>query len=190
MGRLTIGGESAYGATIPWPSMPPSRSLRPSRPTEPQGTAWDVANAALFLASDEANFITGVALPVDGGALVRVGAAPTTACMRRCSAIQIVFPPSPRCQLPTRGLRPTRCGSASISQWSWMAPSRCLSSLRPALAQSQYAGAGRMTFAVPRPRPAFGFDSVAGQPRAKRRDKHRAHPIGTAWNGIGLGVDQ
>jgi NAD(P)-dependent dehydrogenase (short-subunit alcohol dehydrogenase family) len=37
------------------------------------GTAWDVANAALFLASDEANFITGVALPVDGGALVRVG---------------------------------------------------------------------------------------------------------------------
>ncbi|HEY0419341.1 MAG TPA: SDR family NAD(P)-dependent oxidoreductase [Acetobacteraceae bacterium] len=35
------------------------------------GTAWDVANAALFLASDEANFITGVELPVDGGALVR-----------------------------------------------------------------------------------------------------------------------
>jgi NAD(P)-dependent dehydrogenase (short-subunit alcohol dehydrogenase family) len=37
------------------------------------GTGWDVANAALFLASDEANFITGVALPVDGGALVKVG---------------------------------------------------------------------------------------------------------------------
>jgi NAD(P)-dependent dehydrogenase (short-subunit alcohol dehydrogenase family) len=37
------------------------------------GTAWDVANAALFLASDEASFITGVSLPVDGGALVRVG---------------------------------------------------------------------------------------------------------------------
>src|SRR6266436_991782 len=37
------------------------------------GTAWDVANAALFLASDEASFITGVALPVDGGALVRIG---------------------------------------------------------------------------------------------------------------------
>lgn len=37
------------------------------------GTCWDVANAALFLASDEANFITGVALPVDGGALVRIG---------------------------------------------------------------------------------------------------------------------
>jgi NAD(P)-dependent dehydrogenase (short-subunit alcohol dehydrogenase family) len=30
-------------------------------------TARDVANAALFLASDEASFITGAALPVDGG---------------------------------------------------------------------------------------------------------------------------
>ena len=38
-----------------------------------QGSAWDIANAALFLASDEANFITGVALPVDGGALVQIG---------------------------------------------------------------------------------------------------------------------
>jgi len=37
------------------------------------GSAWDVANAALFLASDEANFITGAALPVDGGALVNIG---------------------------------------------------------------------------------------------------------------------
>ena len=32
-----------------------------------QGDAWDVAWAAVFLASDEARFITGVALPVDGG---------------------------------------------------------------------------------------------------------------------------
>lgn len=31
------------------------------------GTAWDIANAAVFLASDEAQFITGVCLPVDGG---------------------------------------------------------------------------------------------------------------------------
>lgn len=37
------------------------------------GTGWDVANAALFLASDEAGFITGAALPVDGGSSVRVG---------------------------------------------------------------------------------------------------------------------
>lgn len=37
------------------------------------GTAWDVAHAALFLASDEADFITGACLPVDGGALARIG---------------------------------------------------------------------------------------------------------------------
>jgi NAD(P)-dependent dehydrogenase (short-subunit alcohol dehydrogenase family) len=37
------------------------------------GTAWDVAYAALFLASDEARFITGVLLPVDGGQSARIG---------------------------------------------------------------------------------------------------------------------
>lgn len=37
------------------------------------GSAWDVANAALFLASDEAQFITGVALPVDGGQSAKIG---------------------------------------------------------------------------------------------------------------------
>jgi len=37
------------------------------------GSAWDVANAALFLASDEAGFITGVNLPVDGGQSARIG---------------------------------------------------------------------------------------------------------------------
>jgi len=31
------------------------------------GDAWDVAQAALFLASDDAKYITGVLLPVDGG---------------------------------------------------------------------------------------------------------------------------
>ena len=31
------------------------------------GSAWDVANAALFLASDLAKYITGAVLPVDGG---------------------------------------------------------------------------------------------------------------------------
>lgn len=37
------------------------------------GTAWDVANAALFLASDEAKHVTGVALLVDGGLALKVG---------------------------------------------------------------------------------------------------------------------
>ena len=37
------------------------------------GTGWDVAHAALFLASDEARFVTGVLLPVDGGQRLRRG---------------------------------------------------------------------------------------------------------------------
>jgi len=37
------------------------------------GTAWDTAYAALFLASDEAGFVTGVLLPVDGGMSSRIG---------------------------------------------------------------------------------------------------------------------
>jgi len=37
------------------------------------GTGWDVAWASVFLHSDEAQFITGAVLPVDGGQLARVG---------------------------------------------------------------------------------------------------------------------
>ncbi|MFV0523895.1 MAG: SDR family NAD(P)-dependent oxidoreductase [Acidimicrobiales bacterium] len=37
------------------------------------GSAWDVANAALFLSSDEARFITGIVLAVDGGQTARIG---------------------------------------------------------------------------------------------------------------------
>jgi NAD(P)-dependent dehydrogenase (short-subunit alcohol dehydrogenase family) len=37
------------------------------------GTGWDTANAPLFLASDEAAFITGAILPVDGGMSIRIG---------------------------------------------------------------------------------------------------------------------
>lgn len=37
------------------------------------GTGWDIAQASLFLASDEAQFITGVVLPVDGGMSARIG---------------------------------------------------------------------------------------------------------------------
>jgi len=38
-----------------------------------QGTGWDTAYAALFLASEEARFITGVLLAVDGGQTARIG---------------------------------------------------------------------------------------------------------------------
>ena len=37
------------------------------------GSGWDTGYAALFLASEEAKFVTGVLLPVDGGASVRIG---------------------------------------------------------------------------------------------------------------------
>lgn len=42
-------------------------------PMKKMGTAWDVANAAVFLASDESNYITGVLIPVDGGLLLKAG---------------------------------------------------------------------------------------------------------------------
>jgi NAD(P)-dependent dehydrogenase (short-subunit alcohol dehydrogenase family) len=60
---------------------------RTSVPLGRMGTAEDVANAVLFLSSDEANFITGVELPVDGGTLAIVGA------YRRPADA----PPRPRC---------------------------------------------------------------------------------------------
>ena len=36
-------------------------------PMKRMGEAWDVAHAALFLASDEAKYVTGAELVVDGG---------------------------------------------------------------------------------------------------------------------------
>jgi NAD(P)-dependent dehydrogenase (short-subunit alcohol dehydrogenase family) len=42
---------------------------RRAAPLGTEGTAWDVAWAAVFLASEEARWITGVVLPVDAGLL-------------------------------------------------------------------------------------------------------------------------
>ena len=42
---------------------------RRAGPLGTEGTAWDVAYAALFLASDEARWVSGVTLPVDAGLL-------------------------------------------------------------------------------------------------------------------------
>ncbi|HVS64433.1 MAG TPA: SDR family NAD(P)-dependent oxidoreductase [Thermoanaerobaculia bacterium] len=50
------------------------RAERDARvPLGRMGTGWDTAFAALFLVSDEARFVTGVCLPVDGGMSTRIG---------------------------------------------------------------------------------------------------------------------
>ena len=45
------------------------RLRRKAGPLGTEGTAWDVAWAAVFLASDEARWISGIVLPVDAGLL-------------------------------------------------------------------------------------------------------------------------
>lgn len=47
------------------------RARHEASPTGRMGTGWDIANAAVFLASDEAGYINAVILPVDGGLTAR-----------------------------------------------------------------------------------------------------------------------
>jgi NAD(P)-dependent dehydrogenase (short-subunit alcohol dehydrogenase family) len=44
---------------------------RKASPLGVEGTGWDVGYAALYLVSDEARYLTGVVLPVDGGVSIR-----------------------------------------------------------------------------------------------------------------------
>ena len=56
------------------PEMRKARSERTLLGTE--GTGWDIGYGALFLASDESRWITGVTLPIDGGATAGSQASP------------------------------------------------------------------------------------------------------------------
>ena len=46
------------------------RTRAKRNPLGTEGTAWDIGWAAVFLAGDEARWITGIVLPVDGGGLI------------------------------------------------------------------------------------------------------------------------
>lgn len=43
---------------------------RLASPLKLEGTAWDVAHAAVYFASDESRWVTGVVIPVDGGVVL------------------------------------------------------------------------------------------------------------------------
>ena len=63
-----LGAGEAREATI--------RSLASQIPLQRMGTPLDVANAAVYLASDESAYVTGIELHVDGGLLAGSAATP------------------------------------------------------------------------------------------------------------------
>ncbi|MBL8309288.1 MAG: SDR family oxidoreductase [Burkholderiales bacterium] len=66
-----VAGETPLLATFMGEDTPEKRALfRASIPMGRLSTPRDIANAALFLSSDEAEFITGACLEVDGGRCV------------------------------------------------------------------------------------------------------------------------
>ena len=84
---LTISLASDYGADniranailpgyiyTPWVAGTLTEEARDLRrraaPLGTEGTAWDVAWAAVFLASDESRWVTGIAMPVDAGVTI------------------------------------------------------------------------------------------------------------------------
>jgi NAD(P)-dependent dehydrogenase (short-subunit alcohol dehydrogenase family) len=52
------------------PEPPPGVGRPAGIPMDRWGRAHEIANAILFLASDEASYITGALLPVDGGTCI------------------------------------------------------------------------------------------------------------------------
>lgn len=69
----TQGLVSRYGKDCDYESYKQMRNAQV--PTGKMGDAWDVANAVLFLASDEAKYITGQKIVVDGGITSSTGRA-------------------------------------------------------------------------------------------------------------------
>jgi NAD(P)-dependent dehydrogenase (short-subunit alcohol dehydrogenase family) len=67
-------------AQVPGQSQTEVASLKGVNLLGRRGDAWDIANAVLFLCSEEAAYITGVTLPVDGGATM---AMPPSYILRR-----------------------------------------------------------------------------------------------------------
>jgi NAD(P)-dependent dehydrogenase (short-subunit alcohol dehydrogenase family) len=59
------------GLAGPDDGTPPPADLQPPQPMKRWGLPDELAAAALFLASDESSFITGAAIPVDGGYVAR-----------------------------------------------------------------------------------------------------------------------
>ena len=74
-GRDNIRANCILPGYIYTPMVAPhlSEEVRSQRtkgaPLGTEGTAWDIARASLFLASDDARWVTGVLLPVDAGLL-------------------------------------------------------------------------------------------------------------------------
>jgi len=66
------GTIEGTGMTAPIQSDPANReALVAKHPMGRLGTAEDVAGAVMFLASDDSSYVTGLALPVDGGRHIR-----------------------------------------------------------------------------------------------------------------------
>lgn len=70
MARDITEQKSDDPEAIDWEALDQQRAAR--IPLGRVGTPWDVANAAVFLASDEASYITGTEITVDGGVSCRV----------------------------------------------------------------------------------------------------------------------